>query len=123
MSLECCKKMEAYAKKHLYVFSACRLTIEGKILLLQLCKPGSRGRLSYRKAFVNAVTDLAMLFPFQNFIWGPDTTIINNPKKTMISSKLFGAVYARPEEVRFVDVFCPNLLFGLDKEGKMSSNF
>jgi hypothetical protein len=31
---------------------------------------------------------------------GPDTTIIDNPKKTMISAKLFGAAYSRPEEVR-----------------------
>lgn len=35
-----------------------------------------------------------------NFDCGADTTILDNPKNCMISSKLFGAAYSRPEEVR-----------------------
>jgi hypothetical protein len=113
------EEMEEYAKKHVFVSSACRLTTEEEILLLQLCKPDARGRLSLallnRKAFVTAVTSLSTLPDgksltvklgterpptIENFDIGPDTTIIDNPKKTMISSKLFGAAYTRPEEVR-----------------------
>lgn len=115
------EEMEEYAKKHVNVSSACRLTTEEEMLLLQLCKPDSRGRLSLtllnRKAFVTAVSSLATLPDgksltvklgterpptVENFDQGPDTTIIDNPKKTMISSKLFGAAYSRPEEVRGV---------------------
>jgi hypothetical protein len=113
------EELEEYAKKHVYVSSACRLTTEEELLLVQLCKPDSRGRLSLallnRKAFVTAVSSLAALPKgkkltvklgterpptFDNFDMGPDTTIIDNPKKTMISAKLFGAAYSRPEEVR-----------------------
>jgi hypothetical protein len=112
------EEMEEYTKKHVYVSSACRLTTEEEMLLLQLCKPDSTGRLSLallnRKAFVTAVSSLATLPDgksltvklgterppaVENFDRGPDTTIIDNPKKTMISSKLFGAAYTRPEEV------------------------
>lgn len=112
------EEMEEYAKKHGYVSSACRLTTEEEMLLLQLCSPDSRGRLSLtllnRKAFVTAVSSLSTLPKdktltvklgterppvFENFDIGPDNTIIDNPKKTLISSKLFGAAYTRPEEV------------------------
>jgi hypothetical protein len=112
------EEMEEYTKKHVYVSSACRLTTEEEILLLQLCKPDVAGRLSLallnRKAFVTAVSSLATLPEdksltvklgterppnIENFDIGLDTTILDNPKKTMISSKLFGAVYSRPEEV------------------------
>ena len=111
-------EMEEYAKKHVFVSSTCRLTTEEELLLLQLCKPDARGRLSLtllnRKAFVTAVSSLATLPDnksltvklgterppvIENFDRGPDMTIINNPKKMMISAKLFGAAYNRPEEV------------------------
>lgn len=114
------EEMEEYAKKHFYVSSACRLTTEEEMLLLQLCSPDARGRLSLtllnRKAFVTAVSSLATLPkdktltvklgterppPIENFDIGPDTTIIDNPKKTLLSSKVFGAAYSRPEEVSY----------------------
>jgi hypothetical protein len=110
-------EMEEYVKKHIYVSSACRLTTEEEMLLLQLCSPDSRGRLSLtllnRKAFVTAVTSLASLPKdktltvklgvekppiVENMDSGMDTTIFNNHKKLMVSSKLFGAAYSRPEE-------------------------
>ena len=112
------EEMEEYVNKHTYVSSACRLTTEEELLLLQLCKPDARGRLSLsllnRKAFVTAVGSLGALPQgkkltvklgterpptFDNFDMGPDFTIIENPKKTLISAKVFGAVYSRPEEV------------------------
>ena len=111
------EEMEEYAKKHVYVSSACRLTTEEEMLLLQLCSPDARGRLSLillnRKAFVTAVSSLSTLPKdktltvklgserppaIENFDLGPDTTIIDNPKKTLNLSKLFGAAYSRPEE-------------------------
>lgn len=114
------EEMEEYAKKHVFVSSACRLTTEEELLLLQLCEPTARGRLSLsllnRKAFVTAVSSLASLPKgkkmtvklgterpptFDNFDMGLDTTIIDNPRRTMISAKLFGAAYSRPEEVRY----------------------
>lgn len=113
------EEMEEYAKKHMFVSSACRLTTEEELLLLQLCSPDARGRLSLillnRKAFVTAVSSLSTLPKdksltvklgterppaIENFDIGPDTTILDNPKKSMLSSKLFGAAYSRPEEVR-----------------------
>ena len=118
------EEMEEYAKKHVFVSSACRLTTEEEMLILQLCKPNARGRLSLtllnRKAFVTAVSSLATLPDnksltvklgterppmIENFDRGPDMTIITNPKKTMISAKLFGAAYNRPEEVSIL-TFC-----------------
>lgn len=123
------EEMEEYAKKHAFVSSACRLTTEEEMLLLQLCSPGERGRLSLillnRKAFVTAVSSLATLPQdksltvklgterppsIDNFDIGPDTTILDNPKKTMLTSKLFGAAYSRPEEVRssMSIITCPN---------------
>lgn len=112
------EELEEYAKKHVYVSSACRLTTEEEMLLLQLCSPDARGRLSLtllnRKAFVTAVSSLATLPrdksltvklgterppSIDNFDVGLDTTILDNPKKTMLTSKFFGAAYSRPEEV------------------------
>lgn len=112
------EEMEEYAKKHAFVSSACRLTTEEELLLLQLCSADTRGRLSLtllnRKAFVTAVSSLATLPKdknltvklgterppsIDNFDIGPDTTILDNPKKTMLTSKFFGAAYSRPEEV------------------------
>jgi hypothetical protein len=112
------EEMEEYAKKHVYVSSACRLTTEEEMLLLQLCSPDARGRLSLtllnRKAFVTAVSSLVTLPKdktltvklgserppsIDNFDTGPDFTILDNPKKSMIASKVFGAAYSRPEEV------------------------
>ena len=68
-----------------------------------------------RKAFVGAVSNLSSLPAdktltvklgkekppsVENFDFGADYTIIENPKKTMVSAKLFGAAYSRPEQVR-----------------------
>ncbi len=91
------------------------------MLLLQLCSPDERGRLSLtllnRKAFVGAVTSLATLPKdktltvklgkekppvIENFDFGADYTIIENPKKTMVSAKFFGAAYSRPQDVSTV---------------------
>jgi len=110
-------EMEEYVQKHIYVSSACRLTTEEEMLLLQLCTPETRGRLSLtllnRKAFVTAVTSLASLPEdktltvklgvekppvIDNMDSGLDKTIFTNHKKLMVSSKLFGAAYNRPEE-------------------------
>lgn len=110
--------MEAYIKKHGFVSSACRLTTDEEMLLLELCSPDERGRLSLtllnRKAFVGAVVSLASLPKdktltvrlgkekppvIENFDFGADYTIIENPKKTMTSAKFFGAAYSRPEDV------------------------
>ena len=126
------EEMEEYCKKHAFVSSACRLTTEEEMLLLQLCKPNARGRLSLtllnRKAFVTAVSSLSTLPKdksltvklgterppaIENFDVGQDNTIIDNPKKTMLSSKVFGAAYSRPEEVSFLELLCENhLLYG-----------
>jgi hypothetical protein len=112
------EEMESYTKKHEYVSSSCRLTTDEEMLLLQLCSPDGRARLSLtllnRKAFVGAVTNLATLPKdktmsvrlgkekppvIENFDFGADYTIIENPKKTMVSAKFFGAAYTRPEDV------------------------
>lgn len=112
------EEMEEYTRKHEFVSSACRLTTEEEMLLLQLCSPDARDRLSLsllnRKAFVGAVTSLSSLPQdktltvklgkekppvIENFDFGADYTIIENPKKTMVSAKLFGAAYSRPEQV------------------------
>lgn len=88
------------------------------MLLLQLCGSETRGRLSLdllnRKAFVAAVTSLETLPKdktltvklgkekppiIENFDFGADYTIMENPKKTMVSAKFFGAAYSRPEDV------------------------
>lgn len=112
------EELEKYVKKHGYVASACRLTTEEELLLLELCGADSRERLSLtllnRKAFVAAVTSLSSLPQdktltvqlgkekppsVENFDFGADYTIIENPKKTMTSAKFFGAAYIRPENV------------------------
>jgi len=66
-----------------------------------------------RKAFVEAVTTLDHIPPDQtvtvnlglskkptieNFDGVPDTSILDNHKKTMLTSKFFGAAYSRPED-------------------------
>lgn len=112
------EEMEAYVKKHSFVSSACRLTTEEEMLILEMCSSDTRGKLSLillnRKAFVAAVTTLGTLPKdktltvklgrekppvVENFDFGADYTIIENPKKSMVSAKLFGAVYNRPEDV------------------------
>ena len=112
------EEMEEYCTKHHLVSSACRLTTEEELLLLQLCSPTTRDRLSLtllnRKAYVTAVSSLAKLPAdksltvtlgvektpkFDNFDRAPDMTIIDNPKKSTISAKVFGAAYSRPEDV------------------------
>ena len=110
--------MEAYTTKHDFVSSACRLTTDEELLLLELCSAETRSRLSHTllnyKAFVAAVTSLATLAKdksltvklgkekppvVENFDFGADSTIIGNPKNVMVSAKFFGAAYSRPEEV------------------------
>jgi hypothetical protein len=114
------EELVEYTKKHEFVSSACRLTTEEEMLLLQLCNVGTQDRLPLillnRKAFVAAVTSLASLPrekkltvqlgkekppSIENFDFGADYTIIENPKKTMTSAKFFGAAYTRPENVSF----------------------
>jgi hypothetical protein len=111
------EEMEAYTRKHAFVSSSCRLTTEEEMLILQLCSPTAQDRLSLtllnRKAFVAAVRSLASLPAdktltvklgkekpptIENFDFGADYTIIENPKKTMVSAKFFGAAYNRPED-------------------------
>jgi hypothetical protein len=113
------EELEEYTKKHGHVSSACRLSTEEELLLLQLCGHENQERLSLtllnRKAFVAAVSTLASLPQdktltvqlgkekppkIENFDFGADYTIIENPKKTMTSAKFFGAAYSRPENVR-----------------------
>lgn len=110
--------MEAHTTKHDLVSSACRLITDEELLLLELCSAETRSRLSLTllncKAFVAAVTRLATLAKdksltvklgkekhpvVENFDFGADYTIIENPKKVMVSAKFFGAAYSRPEEV------------------------
>jgi len=112
------EELEKYTQKHGYVSSACRLSTEEEMLLLELCGAESRERLSLtllnRKAFVGAVTSLSTLPKdktltvqlgkekppvIENFDFGADYTIIENPRKTMTSAKFFGGAYARPENV------------------------
>lgn len=119
------EEMEAYVKKHGYVSSACRLTTEEEMLLLEMCGAETRGKLTLtllnRKAFVAAVTTLGTLpkdktltvklgrekpATVENFDFGADNTIIENPKKTMVSAKFFGAAYTRPEDVSLLSLVC-----------------
>mmetsp|Transcript_3318 Transcript_3318/g.4839 ORF Transcript_3318/g.4839 Transcript_3318/m.4839 type:complete len:236 (-) Transcript_3318:65-772(-) len=112
------EEMTEYVRKHAYVSAACRLSAEEELLLLKLCSPSARGRLSAglinRQAFVGALENVnnipegkaltvklvSQQIPhFEDFDQKDlDTTIIDNPKNSMISSKLFGSSYSRPEE-------------------------
>jgi hypothetical protein len=112
------EEMVEYVRKHANVSSSCRLTTDEEMLLLQLCSAAMRSRLYSelinRKAFVKAVRTLGHIpqgemvtvnlsLPqaptIQNFdMEEPDTSILDNHKKTMITSKLFGAAYSRPED-------------------------
>jgi len=111
------EELAEYVKKHLYVSSACRLTPDEELFLLKLCSPNARSRLSLqlmnRKAFVSAVKNVhnlptdksltiklgAVKVPyFENFDSGADRTILDHPRNSMVTSKLFGAAYSRPEE-------------------------
>lgn len=140
------EEMSEYVKKYDFVSSACRLTTEEELLLLNMSTPSVGYRLPTelinRNAYVSAVSNIGTLpvdksecwvpvlfvmidfrvltrlsHPLQitalevkvgidkppvidNFDCGADTTILDNPKNCMISSKLFGAAYSRPEEVR-----------------------
>lgn len=117
------EEMEYYTRKHSFVSSACRLTTDEEMLVLEMCGSGNRGRLSLnllnRKAFVAAVMNLTTLPKdktltvklgkekppiIENFDFGADYTILENPKKTMVSAKFFGAAYTRPEEVSRVAI-------------------
>lgn len=110
-------EMKEYVLKHAHVSSACRLSKDEETLLLQLCSANMRSEiykeLANRKAFVEAVTTLDHIPPNQtvtvnlglsktppvaNFDSDPDTSILDNHKNTMITSKLFGAAYSRPED-------------------------
>jgi hypothetical protein len=58
------EEMEATPKNMVMCLSACRLTTEEEMLLLQLCSPDERGRLSHLvepKGICGAVTSLATL--------------------------------------------------------------
>uniref|UniRef100_A0A6V2M4H7 ubiquitinyl hydrolase 1 n=1 Tax=Ditylum brightwellii TaxID=49249 RepID=A0A6V2M4H7_9STRA len=112
------EEMTECVRKHAYVSAACRLSAEEELLLLKLCSPSARGRLSAglinRQAFVSAMGNVnnipegkaltvklvSQQIPhFEDFDQKDlDTTIIDNPKNSMISSKLFGSSYSRPEE-------------------------
>lgn len=111
------EEMEEYTKKHGHVSSACRLTTDEEMLLLQMCSAEQQNQLSLlllnRQAFVSAVTTLVHLPKdktltvklgkekppvVENFDFGADNTILENHKKTMTSAKLFGAAYSRPED-------------------------
>jgi len=108
-----------YVKKYEFVSSACRLTTEEELLLLKMCTPSFGYRLPTelvnRNAYVSAVSNIGTLPvgktlsvkvgidkppDIENFDSGADTSILDNPKNCMIGSKLFGAAYSRPEEVR-----------------------
>lgn len=95
-----------------------RLTTAEELLLLKICTPSVGYRLpielANRDAYVSAVNNIGAL-PIgktlsvkigidkppvvENFDYGADTSILDNPKNCMITSKLFGAAYSRPEEV------------------------
>lgn len=95
-----------------------RLTTAEELLLLKMCTPSVGYRLPIelvnRDAYVSAVHNIGAL-PIgktlsvkvgidkppviENFDSGADTSILDNPKNCMITSKLFGAAYSRPEEV------------------------
>jgi hypothetical protein len=111
------EEMSEYVKKYDYVSSACRLTTEEELLLLKLATPSVGYRLPTelvnRTAYVSAVNNIGTLpmdkslevkvgidkpAVVENFDCGADTSILDNPKNCMITSKLFGAAYARPEE-------------------------
>jgi len=107
-----------YIRKHEHVSSACRLTHEEEMLLMQLCDSEMREKLSVevmnRKAFVSGVSHLAEIpkessitvkfgaknMPkYEDFDSGPDQTILLDPKNTNFGSKIFGAAYSRPDTV------------------------
>jgi hypothetical protein len=95
-----------------------RLTTAEELLLLKMCTPSVGYRLPIelvnRDAYVSAVNNIGALPVgktlsvkvgidkppvIENFDSGADTSILDNPKNCMITSKLFGAAYSRPEEV------------------------
>ena len=107
-----------YVKKYDFVSSGCRLTTEEELLLLKMCTPSVGYRLPTelvnRNAYVSAVANIGTLPVgktlsvkvgidkppvIDNFDGGADTSILDNPKNCLITSKLFGAAYSRPEEV------------------------
>lgn len=111
------EEMKEYIRKHAFVSSACRLTPDEELMLLQLCSSSVvssyNNVLMNRKAFVGAVSSLGLVpkdqkmtvnmgvskVPrFEDFDGETDTSIITDPKKTTISSKVFGAAYSRPED-------------------------
>ena len=111
------EEMSHYIEKHPYVSSACRLTPDEELLLLGLCRP-SRGnnlaiKLFNRRKYLSSIVDLERLSNVKtmsvkiidakppkiiNFDGEPDKTVLDNHKNTMITSKLFGAGYSRPED-------------------------
>ena len=113
-----CSFTREYVKKYDFVSSACRLTTEEEVLLLKLCTPSAGYRLPTelinRDAYVSAVMNIGTLplgktlsvkvgieeSPMiDNFDSGADTSILDNPKNCLTTSKLFAAAYTRPEEV------------------------
>lgn len=111
------EEMIEYVRKSDFVSSACRLTPQEELLLLRLGSVNSTSKppliLLNRRAFVTAVSSVYHLPPdksltvnlgaikspdFADFDNGADKTIIENPRQTMVTSKIFGAAYSRPEE-------------------------
>ncbi len=99
-------------------YATLRLTTEEELLLLKMSIPSFGYRLPTelvnRNSYVSAVNNISTLPTdktlsikigiekppvIENFDCGADTSILDNPKNCMISSKLFGAAYSRPEEV------------------------
>ena len=115
------EELREYVHKLPNVSANCRLTLEEELTLLKSCWSVSRTNLvpalQNRLAYVTGVNALPGLkddktvtvkliarFPIvENFDDGPDTSIITDPKNQMISAKVFGAAYSRPEKVNFVN--------------------
>ena len=108
-----------YVRKHGQVSSACRLTPNEELIVLNLCSTSFKGKLPIdllnRKAFVAGIVSAASGGGLQNrkmtvklgseampnvidFDGEPDISILSNPKNTMAASKLFGTAYTRPDD-------------------------
>lgn len=111
------EELREYVHKLPNVSASCRLTLEEELTLLKSCWSISRTNLipalQNRLAYVTGVNALPGLkvdktvtvkliarFPIvENFDDGPDTSIVTDPKNQMVSTKVFGAAYSRPEKV------------------------
>ena len=117
------EELREYVFKLPNVSANCRLSIEEELTLLKSCwsisrtnlVPALQNRLAYLTA-VDALKGLASdktvtvkliaKFPIiENFDDGPDTSIVTDPKNQMLSAKVFGAAYSRPEKVSNPSLF------------------